>query len=118
MRSSQTCWLERLLCHDASSTGATTPIQACVIHRERTDDRSAGVQQDRRDQQAVDSLADIAIEEVGSAFERLAWSLVDVSKEDDAALRGSVIDIERIRFTQRQENWSSPLPARRAPASA
>ena len=46
---------------------------------------------------------DITIEEVGPAFERLAWSLVEVSKEDDAALRGWVNDIERIRFTQRQE---------------
>lgn len=47
---------------------------------------------------------ELTIEELGSAFERLAWSLVDVSRQDDAALRGWINDIECIRFTQRPEN--------------
>jgi hypothetical protein len=52
--------------------------------------------------------ARISIEEVGPAFERLAWSLVDVSRDDDAALREHINDIERIRFTMRPEHQ---LPA-------
>lgn len=58
--------------------------------------------------QALVDAGDLSIDEVGPAFERLAWSLIDVTNHDDAPLRGWVNDLERIRFTLRRENQ---LPA-------
>ncbi len=54
-------------------------------------------------QRRVDT-GDTTPEDAGPAFERLALSLSDVTRQEDALLRGWVNDIELICFTQRPEN--------------
>jgi hypothetical protein len=52
---------------------------------------------------------ELTVEEVGSEFERLTWSLAGVSREDDELLRSLVNEVELIRFTQLPETQKASL---------